>query len=190
MEIIAKLNNLRMSPRKVRLVANLIKGMDVRPAKMQLRFLSKRAAQPIGKLLDSAIANAENNFNLDKKNLYISKILVDSGATLKRWLPRAFGRATPIMKRTSRITIILGERTPTKRKRVAETRGKKKDAKSEKAPVSDKALDMKEDFLAEEKKEKSDKIKKEKRPFDASGKSKSKHFARQIAKRVFKRKSI
>jgi len=179
-----------MSPRKVRLVANLIKGMDVSPAKLQLKFLTKRAARPVEKLLDSAIANAENNFSLDRKNLYVSSILVGSGTTLKRWLPRAFGRATPIMKRTSRITIVLGERVPTKKKKAEKEKDKQRIAEKEKTTAAGEATAVKDNFLAEEKKEKSDKIEKEKRPYDASGKSKSKHFARQIAKRVFQRKSI
>lgn len=187
MEVKAKLNNLRMSPRKVRLVANLIKKMDVNVAKAQLKFLTKRAARPIGKLLDSAIANAENNFSLDKNNLYISKILVDSGSTLKRWLPRAFGRATPIMKRTSHITIILSEKIPSKSKKIK--KAKEKIAKVEGSVVSGAQPVIKEEHLSEEEKRDIG-DKKEKRPYDASGKSKSKRFARQIAKRVFQRKSI
>jgi len=118
--ITAKLNYLRIAPRKVRLVANLIKGLDVTEAQTQLKFLPKRAAGPILKLLKSAIANAKHNFNLTEENLYIAKITIDQGPSLKRWMPRAMGRATPIMKRTSHLTIVLEERPglvkPKKRK--------------------------------------------------------------------------
>lgn len=110
MSVTAKLKHLRISPRKVRLVANLIKGMRAEEAEVRLRFLPKRAARPILKLLNSAIANAEHNFNLAKENFYISKIIVEEGPSLKRWLPRAMGRATPILKRTSHIALFLDKR--------------------------------------------------------------------------------
>lgn len=108
MEIKASLNNLRMSPRKVRLVANLVKNMSVNKAENQLKFLPKRATGPVLKLLKSAVANAENNFNLKRGNLYISNIIVDGGPVLKRMRPRAFGRAAQILKRTSHISLLLG----------------------------------------------------------------------------------
>ncbi len=110
MQIKAQLKRLRTSPRKVRLVADLIRGMDVEDAKSQLEFVSKKSSKQLLKLLNSAIANAQNNFNLDVSNLYISKIVVDEGPTLKRWRPRAMGRAASIRKRTSHITIVLDER--------------------------------------------------------------------------------
>lgn len=109
MEIKASLNYLRISPRKVKLVADLIRGLNVDKAQAQLQFLTKKAASPILKLLNSAIANAKHNFNLEKENLYIEDIGVNQGSTLKRWRPRAFGRAAPILRRTSHVTIILGE---------------------------------------------------------------------------------
>ncbi len=107
MEVQAHLNNLRISPRKIRLVADIIRGMNVRNAKIQLEFINKKSAQPVLKLLNSAIANAKHNFNLSEDNLYISKIFVNEGTTLKRWIPRAMGRASNINKRTSHITIVL-----------------------------------------------------------------------------------
>lgn len=110
MEIIAKARNLRMSPRKVRLIADLVRGLDVQGARAQLRFFRKDAARPVLKLLESAIANAEHNFKLHGTGLYIKKITVDQAAKLKRWRPRAFGRAAPIKKHGSHITIILDER--------------------------------------------------------------------------------
>lgn len=104
------LNNLRIAPRKVRLIANLIKKFPVLSAEAQLKFQSKRAALPMLKLLKSAMASAVNNFNLSLENLYISNILVDEGPKLKRFRPRAFGRAGAIHKKTSHITLILEEK--------------------------------------------------------------------------------
>ncbi len=116
MEIKAKLKNLRISPRKVRLVANLIKSMEVSEAKIQLGFLSKKSAEPVLKLLNSAIANARNNFKLDENNLHISEITVNSGPVFKRWMPRAMGKAAGIMKRTSHITVTLSEKVSEQKK--------------------------------------------------------------------------
>lgn len=110
MQAKAKLRYLRTSPRKVRLVADVIRGLSVKSAQNQLQFMNKRAAGPMLKLLNSVIANAENNFKLKKDNLYIKELCVDEGPTLKRWMPRAMGRAAPINKRTSHISIVLGER--------------------------------------------------------------------------------
>ena len=113
MQVTAHLRKLRIAPRKVRLVADLLKGMDIREAEAQLAHLRKGAVLPIRKLLHSAIANAEHNAKLDRANLFVRQVLVNQGATLKRSQPRAFGRATPIRKRTSHITIVLDERVPT-----------------------------------------------------------------------------
>ena len=88
----------------------MIKGLPASEAENQLKFLAKRPAVPILKLLQSAVANAAKNFNLEKENLYVFRITVDGGPTLKRWLPRAMGRATPIQKKTSHVTLILEER--------------------------------------------------------------------------------
>lgn len=109
MEITAKLKHLRISPRKVRLVVNVIRKMPVTEALDQLKFMNKRAAQHISRLVSSAIANAESTYNLDKNNLYIKEIRVDESATLKRWMPRAHGRATTIRKRGSHIFVSLHE---------------------------------------------------------------------------------
>lgn len=107
MEIFAKLKYLRISPKKIRPILDVIRGMSAEEARNQLNFIPKRASRHILKLLDSAIANAENNFNLKKENLYIKKITADEGPCLKRWMPRALGRATPIKKRSSHINIVL-----------------------------------------------------------------------------------
>lgn len=109
MDIKASAKHLRMSPRKVRLVVDLVRGKKVDQALAQLKFSPKAATLPVSKLVQSAIANAVNNYELSEDNLYIKEIKVDEGATLKRWMPRAHGRATPLRKRTSHISIVLGE---------------------------------------------------------------------------------
>jgi large subunit ribosomal protein L22 len=109
METKAKAKHIRMSPKKVRLVVDVIRGMEVDKALAQLRFINKKAVQPVKKLVESAIANAGHNYALDKSNLYIKEINVEEGKTLYRYTPRALGRATPIRKRTSHINIVLGE---------------------------------------------------------------------------------
>ena len=111
MEVTAKANNIRMSPRKVRLVIDVIRGMDVMRAQTQLQFIKKSACLPVLKLLNSAIANAEHNFHFGKESLYVKTVTADGGPVLKRWTPKAFGRSAPIRKRTSHITIILAERS-------------------------------------------------------------------------------
>lgn len=109
MEVKASLNQLRIAPRKVRLVASLVRGMEVNKALNQLKFIGKESGRPLAKLIVSAIANAEHNYDLDKNNLFIKTIYVDGGQTLKRWMPKAHGRATPIRKRTSHINLVLAE---------------------------------------------------------------------------------
>ena len=107
MEVVAKLRYLRIAPRKVRLVADLVRGKKVEEAAHILTFTRKRAAKHILKLLNSAIANALHNFQLKKENLYIARIIVDEGPKLKRWRPRARGMAYEIQKKTSHITLVL-----------------------------------------------------------------------------------
>lgn len=106
----AKLRYLRIAPRKVRLVVNLIRGEKLEKAQIILNFTQKKAALPVLKLLNQALANAlEKDLKLDKKNIYISKIFVDGGPSYKRTFPRARGRADVILKRTSHITVVLDE---------------------------------------------------------------------------------
>jgi len=131
MKISAKLDNLRKSPRKIRLVASLIKCLDVGRAEQQLKFLVKGSAPHFEKLLKSAIANAENNSGLDRDNLYIKDIIVDEGKKLKRWLPRAHGRASLLLKRTSHIEIVLDERVKGKGRKKVEKQEIKDIKKSE-----------------------------------------------------------
>ena len=109
MEVKAKAKFIRMSPTKIRLVANLIKKLPAMKALDQLAFINKRAAGPVVKLIKSALANAEHNFELAKNNLFIKEITVNQGPTLKRWLPRAHGRATPIRKQLSHVNLVLAE---------------------------------------------------------------------------------
>ena len=125
---------IRMSPRKVRLVTNLIKGMTVDVARTQLHFLPKAAVLPVLKLLNSAVANATNNFKLEESNLMVKSATTDGGPTLKRWRARAMGRAAPIRKRTSHITIILTEIIPSAPKTVP-----KKEEPKVAAPVTTEA---------------------------------------------------
>lgn len=107
MEVNASLRFLRMSPRKVRLIVNAIRGLDVKMAETRLVFMPKLAAEPVLKLLKSAVANAEHNFQLNKDDLFIKSIVADGGPTLKRSRARAFGRAAPIRKRTTHIMLVL-----------------------------------------------------------------------------------
>ena len=110
MEAKAKVRFVRVPPRKAREVMDLIRNKDTEEAKGLLKLSSKEAASVMEKLLNSACANAENNFDLDPDNLYIAKGWVDEGPTLKRFRPRAMGRATPINKRTSHITMVVKEK--------------------------------------------------------------------------------
>jgi large subunit ribosomal protein L22 len=109
MEVRAKLRFVRIAPRKARLVADLIRGKRSEEALNILSFTKKEAAKIILKLLKSAIANATNKKNINVDNLYIKHITVDQGPMLKRYQPRAMGRATMIRRRMSHITIILDE---------------------------------------------------------------------------------
>ena len=110
METSAKLKYVRIGPRKARLVADAVRGKMVEEALGALKFTPKKAARIIHQLLQSAVANATQNANLDVDTLYVKKIFVDEGPTLKRWRARAMGRATKIMKRTSHITLVLDEK--------------------------------------------------------------------------------
>ena len=110
MEVRAVAKYVRISPRKVRLIMDQIRGKQVEEALNILKFSPKKGAKLLKKLVDSAIANAENNFNIDVDRLYIKRIYADQGPTLKRYRARALGRATMIRKRTSHLTVILDER--------------------------------------------------------------------------------
>lgn len=103
---------IRMSPQKARLVADKVRGKQVDEANSILDYSPKRAAQPVKKILQSAVANAENNFKVeDIEKLFIKRIVIDEGPTIKRFRPMSMGRAGRIRKRTSHITIILDEKS-------------------------------------------------------------------------------
>ena len=105
----ATLSNYRQSPRKTRLVTDLVKGKSVAEALTALKFLEKRAANPMAKLIASALANAEKQGE-NGKNLVIKSIRVDKGLVRTKSMPRAFGRATPIRRRMSHISVTLGKK--------------------------------------------------------------------------------
>lgn len=114
--VTAQLNGLRMSPRKVRLVVGLIRRKNVQAALDQMDHMAKRSVAPLTKLINSAIANAQNNFKLDREHLWIKDMQVDEGIKLKRFQPKGFGRANPIEKKTSRVRLVLEHRAPVEKK--------------------------------------------------------------------------
>ncbi len=110
MEAKATAKMVRISSRKVKLVIDLVRGKSVGEALAILRFTPKAASPVVEKLIQSAVANAEHNYNMDVEDLYVKEIFANEGPTLKRFRPRAQGRATAIMKRTSHITCVVAER--------------------------------------------------------------------------------
>ena len=161
------LNNLRIAPRKVRQVVALIKKMPVQEAEALLKFQGKRAAPPVLKLLKSGVASAANNFSLSPEDLHIFNIFVDEGPMLKRFMPRAFGRAGAIHKKTSHITLVLEEK-------IGGGRKKKK------------AIEVKTDKSSFVKTSED----KEKIDFIAPKEIKPKRKLESIARRIFRRKAI
>lgn len=136
-----------MTPRKVRSVADLIKGLPVAEAEAQLLSQRRRAAAPLLKLLRSALANIKNNKHMSSEKFYVESLRVDQGPMLKRYLPRARGTATPIQKKSSHITMVLSENPNLKPprfkivvpKKVKLPPGEGKPAKKEKLPREEKA---------------------------------------------------
>jgi len=117
MEARAQARFVRVTPMKARRVVDLIRGLPAAQAQAVLQFAPQGASEPVGKVLDSAIANAVNNHqHTDTTNLYVSVAYVDEGPTMKRFRPRAQGRAYPIKKRTSHITVVVAERPATVKK--------------------------------------------------------------------------
>jgi len=109
MKVHARASFVRQTPSKVRLVLDLVRGLPVDEARHVLAFTNRRASQPVSKVLESAVANASHNHALDANELRIVEAFADEGPTLKRFRPRARGRATQILKRTSHITIVVGD---------------------------------------------------------------------------------
>lgn len=128
MQTTAKLRRLRISPRKVRLIADMVRGKHVAEALVQLAHNPKHAARPVKKLIESAVANARHNHQMEEASLMIKTIFVDEGKTMFRFMPRAFGRATKIRKRSSHITLVLEGEVDVKKAKAADS--KKDNAKS------------------------------------------------------------
>ncbi|HPE12080.1 MAG: 50S ribosomal protein L22 [Actinobacteria bacterium] len=111
MEARARARYVRVTPMKARRVVDLIRGLPTEQAQAVLRFAPQAASEPVGKVLDSAIANATNNNSMDPNDLFVSEVYVDEGPTMKRFRPRARGSAARIRKRTSHITVVVASRT-------------------------------------------------------------------------------
>jgi large subunit ribosomal protein L22 len=109
MKVHARASYIRQTPSKVRLVLDLVRGLPVEEARNVLDFTNRRASDPVRKVLESAVANASHNHALDANELHIVEAFADEGPTLKRFKARARGRATQILKRTSHITIVVGD---------------------------------------------------------------------------------
>ncbi len=105
--VTASLRYYRMGPKKLRLIVDLIRGKRVTRAQSILSLLNKKGAKPMLKLLNSAVANAKHNYNLGLENLIVKSIMVDGGPMLKRFMPKAHGRATPVRERTSHVSLVL-----------------------------------------------------------------------------------
>jgi large subunit ribosomal protein L22 len=178
MEIKASINDLRMSPRKVRLVIDLVRKMPVDKAISQLKFTNKKATEPIVKLIESAIANGVNTYGLDRSNLFIKEIRSDEGTTLKRWMPKAHGRATVIRKRGAHVKLVLGE--------IVDSGKHEKKVQKTEAPV-------KLGDLAQEAEAKTSKVSKkkevgEKKAVNSKAKTKTAAPEKGFASKVFNRK--
>ena len=110
MPAMAQIKYIRMTPRKMRVVANQVRGKGVQEAMDYLSFCRRSAAVPLLKLLKSAVANADQKGGMDLENLYVSELTVDKGPTMRRWMPRARGMATQILKRTSHVKVVVDEK--------------------------------------------------------------------------------
>lgn len=154
-----------MSPRKVRLVVDMVRGMDVAPAIDQMKYLNKAAARPVRKLLESAVANAKHNNKIERDNLFVKAIMVNEGPTIKRWRQRAMGASAAIRKRTSHITVVLavkneGKLAKRSKKKAEEKSDKKRNTskpavkKEEKKPTTKKPSGKKKEAKKVEKKAK------------------------------------
>ncbi len=186
MKATAKAGNLRISPKKVRLVANLIKGLDVSDARIRIDNTIKKSSPYITKILNSAVANAESNFGLDKDNLYVYDIQVGEGMKLKRWMPRAYGRATMILKRSSNVLITLEERVEGKNRKTKEQLAKEKNEREEARKKEEKEIEK-----GKKEEEKEEKIKEEfKKEFKEEKDIKKDSQKGGWMKKIFRRKSV
>ena len=139
----AKLNYLRIAPRKVRSVGDLIKGLSVNDAEAQLLVQTRRPAKAILKLLRSAVANARNNKRMNVEHLFVESIRVDGGPMLKRMLPRARGSASEIQKKMSNVTLVLGVNPKLKSKYKIVVQKKVKTSQGDEAPIKQKRTTQK-----------------------------------------------
>lgn len=174
-----KLKYLRIAPRKVRLVADVIRGKNAEQAQAILRFARKKAARPVRKLLDSAIASSKKDFQTDEKDLFVSKIFVDEGPRLKRWRPGSRGSAIHIEKRSSHVTLVLDSKAkggPESGKRAGKQAGKQKKASRSATP---------EEMKQETKKPKSPEKSRPEKKLGVKGAN-----AKIRGQRVFKRKAF
>lgn len=201
MKTVAKLNNLRISPRKSKIVADLIRGLDVNEALNQLDMYVKRTSPYLKKLLLSAITNGENNSGIDKNNMYVYDVKVGAGVTFKRWRPKAFGRAGKILKRTSQIEIILEEKVEGKNRKTKEQIEKEKKEKAQARKKLEKEAEKKQEQLKQENKKNEEKTaekllaekskrrkKKELKKNEKTGKKEERE--KSWVKKIFRRKSM
>lgn len=185
MKVTAQLNNIRIAPRKSRLVARLVKGMSVEEALGQLDVNVKKTSSFMAKLIASAVANGENNFGLDKTNLYVYDVLVGEGPVLKRWMPKAFGRAGRILKRTSKIKLTLEERVEGKGRKTKEEMEKEKKRRLEEKKKQLKEMSEEKEPKAETKVGKTEKIEGSKKVENSQKETKNKW-----GEKIFRRKSM
>jgi large subunit ribosomal protein L22 len=177
MKVTAKAKHIRIAPRKTRLVADLVRGKKAEEAQRILSFTIKKGASPLLKVLNSAIASAKNNFEIEPSNLYIKKIVVDEGPKLKRWRPRSRGMASPIQKKTSHFEIVLEEISETK---------KTISPKKEKIKVVKK---ISQEDLKEIKKEEAEDLASKKEKFRPETEKPKPNLQKGI-KKIFRRKSV
>lgn len=130
---VAHARYIRISPRKMRLVTNMVKGMYATEALVQLQFTNKKAARFVSNVIKSALANGVNNFNMSKDDMIVKSITCDMGPKLKRFMPRAQGRATPIRKPTAHLNVVLEEKPSNKKRKKFDFDTEKKESKKEKA---------------------------------------------------------
>ncbi|MBU4274935.1 50S ribosomal protein L22 [Patescibacteria group bacterium] len=181
MEIKVELNYLRITPRKTRQAVNLVRGKKVEEAEALLEFSANRPAKSVLKLLRSAVTSAKNSFQLEPSNLYISKIFVDEGPKLKRWMPVSRGSAHPLWKRASHITLVLAEVKPTSKKKTKK--------KTEEKIKKEEPTKIEEAKISEEKTESQPKKEKPTQPKFKIEESKKQGSLRGL-KRIFRRKAF
>lgn len=190
MKVSAKLNYIRISPRKVRIMTSLIKGLDGREAVSQLERTVKRSSVPLRKLLQSAMHNGENNFGIDKDNMYVHEVKVGEGPTLKRWMPRAFGRAAQIRKRTSKIEIILEERIEGRGRKTKEQMEEEKKKRMAEKEKREQALKKEREQAKKESKQSVSGILDKKKEESESKKSQKTSGKKSWVNKFFRRKSM